>query len=105
MKDEKIEDLKRNNKERRKKERNDINEKELKQNLEEDMTEVIIHHYTNSQATNTEIKRFVNYLRYANKDNNSPNSFINRTYSLYQYLIEQYSNFTELDSILNIAKN
>lgn len=69
------------------------------------MTQVIIHHYTNSQATNNEIKRFVNYLRYANKDNNSPNSFINRTYSLYQYLIEQYSNFTELDSILNIKNN
>ena len=105
MIDEKIEDLKKNNKERRKKERNDIHEKELKQNLEEDITQVIIHHYTNSKATNAEIKKFVNYLRYSNKDNKSPNSFINRTYSLYQYLIEQYSNFTELDSIMNIRNN
>lgn len=101
----KQEDLIKNNKDKKKKERNDINEKELKQNLEEDITQVIIHHYTNSQATNKEIKKFLNYLRYSNKDNKSPNSFINRTYSLYQYLIEQYSIFTELDSIMNINNN
>ena len=104
MKEDKFEELKKINKERRKKERNDINEKELKQNLEEDITKVIIQHYTNSQATNIEIKKFVNYLRYSNKDNKSPNSFINRTYSLYQYLIEQYSTFTELDNIMNTCK-
>ena len=99
------EDLIKNNKDKKKKERNDINEKELKQNLEEDITQVIIHHYTNSQATNKEIKKFLNYLRYSNKDNKSPNSFINRTYSLYQYLIEQYSVFIELNSIMNINNN
>ncbi len=89
------------NKSKKRKERNDINEKVLKQDLELEIAEVIILHYTNAKAKTSEIKRFINYLRHFSKDNNSNNSFVNRTYGLYQYLIEQYSNFVELDKIMS----
>lgn len=88
-------------KNKKKKERNDINEKELKRDLEQDIAEVIIHHYTNAKASNSEVKRFINYLRHCSKDNKSNNSYIGRAYALYQYLTEQYSNFIELDKIMS----
>ena len=91
-----------NNKPKKKKERNDINEKELKLDLEQEIAEVIIYHYTNARAKNSEVKRFINYLRHCSKDNKSNNSFVNRAYGLYQYLIEQYSNFVELDKIMSV---
>lgn len=86
---------------KRKRERNDINEKELKRDLEQDIAEVIIHHYTNAKASNSEVKRFINYLRHCCKDNKSNNSYVGRAYALYQYLTEQYSNFIELDKIMS----
>lgn len=91
-----------NNNGKKKKERNDINEKLLKSNLEEDIAEVIIHYYTNSNAKTSDIKRFVSYLRYCSKDNKSNNSFTNRAYALYQYLTEQYSTFIELEKVMKI---
>lgn len=88
------------NKGKKKKERNDINEKVLKSDLEEDIAEVIIHYYTNSKAKTSDVKRFVGYLRYCSKDNKSNNSFTNRAYALYQYLTEQYSTFVELERVM-----
>lgn len=99
---EEITNVKDNNKSKKKKERNDINEKELKLDLEQEIAEVIIFHYTNARAKTNEVKRFINYLRHCSKDNKSNNSFVNRAYGLYQYLIEQYSNFVELDKIMNV---
>lgn len=99
---EEITNAKDNSKTKRKKERNDINEKELKQDLEQEIAEVIIMHYTNAKAKTPEVKRFINYLRHCSKDNKSNNSFVNRAYGLYQYLIEQYSNFVELDKIMSV---
>lgn len=98
---EEITNVKDNNKSKKKKERNDINEKELKLDLEQEIAEVIIYHYTNARAKTSEVKRFINYLRHCSKDNKSNNSFVNRAYGLYQYLIEQYSNFVELDKIMS----
>ena len=109
MSEEKLEKTKKNNKgqeandkSKRKKERNDINEKKLKQGLEEDIADVMVWYYTNAKNNTAEVQRFVNYLRHCSKDNKSNNSFVNRVYGLYQYLTEQYSNFKELDKILNV---
>jgi len=90
------------NNQRKKKQKNDINEKKLKEDLEENVAYTMLLFYTSAKLSNKDIKKFVNYLRHCFKDNNSNNSFVNRTYALYQYLIEQYSNFVELDKIMNL---
>lgn len=87
-------------KNKKKKVRNDMNEKGLKLDLEQDIAEVIIFHYTNAKASASEIKRFIRYLKYLSKDNNSNNTYTNRAYALYQYLTEQYSNFVEVNAIM-----
>lgn len=102
MKEEIIEKNNKGKEKRKKIERNDVNIKELKQNLEEDIIKTMIIYYSNAQEQDGTIKRFVNYLRHFSKDNKSNNNFNNRLYGLYQYLIEQYSNFKELDKIINV---
>ncbi len=82
-------------------ERNDINEKKLKEDLEYDIAEAMLLYYTNGGNKKSDTKRFVTYLNHLSKDNKSNNSFTNRAYGLYQYLTEQYSNFMDLDKIMN----
>ena len=99
-KNKKVEEQKGKNK--KAKQRNDINEKKLKEDLEENVADTMLMFYTGAKIDNKDVKRFINYLRHCCKDNNSNNSFVNRTYALYQSLIEQYSNFIELDIIMNL---
>lgn len=99
-KKQKIEEQK--GKSKKAKQRNDINERKLKESLEENIADTMLLFYTGAKIDNKDVKRFINYLRHCSKDNNSNNSFVNRTYALYQSLIEQYSNFIELDLIMNL---
>lgn len=83
------------------KEKNDINEKELKSNLEGEVVRVMLTYYTNANVEDKVIKKFVNYLRHYKKENKSNNNFTNRVFLIYQYIAEQYSNFKELNDILS----
>ena len=67
---------------KRTKEKNDINEKELKSNLEEEIVNVMIFYYANAKVDNKEIKKFVNYLRHYTKENKSNNNFTNRVFGI-----------------------
>ena len=89
------------NKPKKAKEKNDINEKELKSNLEEEVVRVMLTYYTNANVEDKVIKKFVNYLRHYKKENKSNNNFTNRVFLIYQYIAEQYSNFKELDDIFS----
>ena len=81
--------------------KNDMNEKKLKNNLEEDFVRLVLTCYTNDNIDNEIIKAFIDYLRYHKKENKSNNNFNNRVFLIYQYIIQQYSNFKELNDILS----
>lgn len=80
--------------------KNDVYEKELRQHLENDIAEIIISYYSKA-PTGKDVERFIRYLKHSQKENNSNNSYSNRIYSLYQFLIEYYSNFVELETIIS----
>ena len=93
------------NKSKKTKDKNNINEKELKNNLEEEVVRVMLTYYTNTNIDNELIKAFIDYLRYHTKENKSNNNFSNRVFLIYQYIAEQYSNFRDLNDIVSRLYN
>lgn len=80
--------------------KNDVKEKELKESLENELTNTMLIYYLNANIDKAEVEKFLNFLRYRSQSNKSKNNFNNRVFSLYQYLINQYSDFTDLNKIM-----
>lgn len=80
--------------------KNDIQQKQAQEELKKKLVNAILDVYTNSNITNIESRRFMAYIERFVKTNKSKNDINYRIASLYNYIISKYSDFIEINQII-----
>ena len=80
--------------------KNDIQQKQAQEELKKKLVNAIIDVYTNGDITNIESRRFMAYIERFVKTNKSKNDINYRIASLYNYIISKYSDFIEINQII-----
>ena len=80
--------------------KNDIQQKQAQEELKKKLVNAILDVYTNGSITNIESRRFMAYIERFVKTNKSKNDINYRIASLYNYIISKYSDFIEINQII-----
>ena len=80
--------------------KNDIQQKQAQEELKKKLVGAILDVYTNGKITNIESRRFMAYIERFVKKNKSKNDINYRIASLYNYIISKYSDFIEINQII-----
>ena len=80
--------------------KNDIQQKQAQEELKKKLVSAILAVYTNGNITNIESRIFMAYIERFVKTNKSKNDINYRIASLYNYIISKYSDFIEINQII-----
>ena len=80
--------------------KNDIQQKQSQEDLKKKLVGAILDVYTNGNITNIESRRFMTYIERFVKTNKSKNDINYRIANLYNYIISKYSDFIEINQII-----
>ena len=80
--------------------KNDIQQKQAQEELKKKLVNAILDVYTNGNITNIESRRCMAYIERFVKTNKSKNDINYRIASLYNYIISKYSDFIEINQII-----
>ena len=80
--------------------KNDIQQKQAQEDLKKKLVGAILDVYTNGNIINIESRRFMAYIERFVKTNKSKNDINYRIASLYNYIISKYSDFIEINQII-----
>jgi len=80
--------------------KNDIHQKKAQVELKKKLISTILDVYTNNNISSVDCKKFIVYMDRFIKSSKSKNDIDYRIASLYNYIIGKYSDFTEINNII-----